>query len=154
IERDVAVPMRDGAVLRADVHRPGGEGPFPVLVMRTPYGKPQDVDPALIRAGFIVVTQDARGRYASAGQFESFIRDETHDGCDGYDTVQWSAKLPGSSGKVGLSGTSYLAFLAWRAAGQQPPALAAMAAFSIPMRLTDLEGPGTIRPGRRIKWWQ
>ena len=28
-----------------------------------------------------------------------------------------------------------------------------MAAFSIPARYTDLEGPGTIRPGRRLHWW-
>ena len=39
IERDLAVPMRDGVVLRADVYRPEQGGPYPVLVMRTPYGK-------------------------------------------------------------------------------------------------------------------
>ncbi len=39
VEKDVAVPMRDGVILRADVLRPRGEGAFPVLVYRTPYGK-------------------------------------------------------------------------------------------------------------------
>ena len=39
VERDVAVPMRDGVVLRADIYRPAGDGKFPVLVFRTPYGK-------------------------------------------------------------------------------------------------------------------
>ncbi len=153
IERDVAVPMTDGTVLRANVFRPSSGGPFPVLVMRTPYGKPDKVDEWLVRAGYIVVTQDARGRYASDGRFESFVRAETHDGSDGYDTVQWAAKLPNSNGKVGLFGTSYPGFLAWRAAGKKPAALGAMAAFSIPASYLDLEGPGTIRPGRRLKWW-
>lgn len=153
IERDVAVPMADGTVLRANVFRPSAGGPFPVLVWRTPYGKQDKVDETLVRAGFIVVTQDARGRYASDGVFESFVRSETHDGSDGHDTVQWAAKLPNSTGKVGLFGTSYPGFLAWRAAGKKPAALGAMAAFSIPASYLDLEGSGTIRPGRRLKWW-
>src|SRR5689334_9737809 len=84
VDRDVAVPMRDGVVLRADVYRPDGDGPWPVLVERTPYGK-QGLHPeALVKAGYIVVCQDARGRYASDGNFESFYRDQTHDGEDGY----------------------------------------------------------------------
>lgn len=154
VQRDVAVPMRDGTLLRANVFRPAEGGPFPVLVMRTPYGKAANPNRRLIDAGFIVVTQDARGRFASDGQFESFNRFETHDAVDGFDTVEWAAQLPDSSGKVGLFGTSYPALLAWRAAGQNPPSLVAMAAFSIPAKYTDLEGPGTIRPGRRLKWWQ
>jgi predicted acyl esterase len=36
IENDIAVPMRDGVVLHADVLRPAGQGRFPVLVYRTP----------------------------------------------------------------------------------------------------------------------
>jgi uncharacterized protein len=153
-EQNVAVPMRDGTILRANVFRPSQGGPFPVLILRTPYGKPPKADEQLVQAGFIVVTQDARGRYASDGQYESFVRHETHDGTDGYDTVEWAAKLPNSTGKVGLFGTSYNAFLQWRAAAEKPPSLSAIAAFSIPARYTDLEGPGTIRPGRRLKWWQ
>src|SRR5581483_2899911 len=63
VESDVAVPMRDGTILRADVCRPDGPGPFPVLVLRTPYGRPKKFD-AYTKAGYIVVSQDARGRYA------------------------------------------------------------------------------------------
>src|SRR4051812_18918127 len=153
-EQNVAVPMRDGTILRANVFRPVEGGPFPVLLMRTPYGKPPKADERLVKAGFIVVTQDARGRYASDGQYESFVRGETHDGADGYDTVEWAARLPNSTGKVGMFGTSYNAFLQWKAAAARPPSLAAIAAFSIPASYIDLEGPGTIRPGRRLKWWQ
>lgn len=156
VEENVAVPMRDGTVLRADVYRPSGEladaGPFPVLVHRTPYKKGKKHAP-LTKHGFIVVSQDARGRYASDGEFESFNRAETHDGTDGYDTVEWAAKLSGSTGAVGMLGVSYDAFLQWRAAGTQPPSLKAFAAFSIPAKYTDLEMPGTVRPGRRWEWW-
>ena len=152
-ERDVAVPMRDGIVLRANVFRPDRGEPCPVLVMRTPYGKPGGGLDRYVKAGYIVVTQDARGRYASDGRWESFVRFETHDAEDGYDTVEWAARLPGSNGKVGTFGASYNAFLQWRLAPLRPPSLAARAAFSIPARYTDLEGPGTIRPGRRLNWW-
>src|SRR5262245_38513128 len=153
VERDVEARMRDGVVLRADVYRPAEGGPWPVLVERTPYGK-QGLHPeALVKAGYIVVCQDARGRYASDGKFESFYRDQTHDGEDGYDTVEWAAKLPGSTGKVGTFGPSYNGFLQWRLAALRPPSLVAMAAQTIPARLTDLEGPGTIRPGRRLVWF-
>jgi putative CocE/NonD family hydrolase len=121
--------------------------------MRTPYGKPAKVDERYIQAGYIVVTQDARGRYASEGSPESFVRFATHDAEDGYDTVQWAAQIAGANGRVGTFGASYNAFLQWRLAALRPPALAAMAAFSIPARYPDLEGPGTIRPGRRLNWW-
>lgn len=152
-ETNVAVPMRDGVVLRADVHRPDRGGPYPVLVMRTPYSKQGRRYDRFVQAGYIVVAQDVRGRYESDGQWESFVRPETHDAQDGYDTVEWAAKLPGSNGKVGTFGASYNAFLQWRLAPLRPPSLVAMAAFSIPARYTDLEGPGTIRPGRRLNWW-
>lgn len=152
-ERDVAVPMRDGVILRANVFRPDRGGPHPALVMRTPYGKPAGRMDRFVKAGYIVVTQDARGRYASDGQWESFLRFETHDAEDGFDTVQWAAELSGCDGKVGTFGASYNAFLQWRLAALRPSALRAMAAFSIPARYNDLEGPGTIRPGRRMHWW-
>jgi putative CocE/NonD family hydrolase len=153
IEKNVAVPMRDGVVLHANVFRPEGEGPWPVLVLRTPYGKDAQKGEPYASAGYIVVTQDARGRYASDGRWESFYRFDTHDAEDGYDTVEWAAKLPESNGRVGTFGVSYNAFLQWRLAPLRPPSLVCMCARSIPARLTQLEGPGTIRPGRRLNWF-
>lgn len=153
-ERNVPLTVRDGTVLRADVYRPNGPGPFPVLVMRTPYGKDGGGPvAAYVDAGYIVVKQDARGRYASEGQYESQYKQGTHDGDDGYDTVEWAARLPGANGIVGTFGISYNALLQWRLAPLRPPSLRAMAASSIPPRLTSLEGPGTIRPGRRLDWY-
>ena len=150
-QRDMPVPMRDGVILRANVTQPATGGPYPVLVNRTPYGK--GVATAFAKAGYIAVNQDVRGRYASDGVWESFLRFETHDAEDGYDTVEWAAKLPNSNGRVGVWGSSYGSFYAWKAASARPPSLAAIAGFSIPARYIDLEGPGTIRPGRRLNWW-
>ena len=76
VERNVAVPMRDGVVLRADVFRPDHGGPYPVLVMRTPYGKQGHKFDRYVKAGYIIVCQDARGRFQSDGQWESFVRFE------------------------------------------------------------------------------
>ncbi len=152
VEQEVAVPMRDGVVLRANVYRPDAPGLYPVLVSRTPYGKGA-APKGYVEAGYIVVTQDARGRYASEGKWESFYRFDTHDAEDGYDTVEWAARLPGSNGKVGTFGVSYPAFLQWRLAPLRPPSLVAMAARSIPSTIHQLEGPGTIRPGRRLNWF-
>ncbi len=139
--------MRDGVILRADVHRPDHGGPYPVLVQRTPYGKDAIFDP-LVKAGYVVVSQDARGRYESEGKWESLRRFKTHDAEDGYDTVEWAAKLPGSTGKVGTFGTSYPAFLQWRLAPLRPPSLVAMSACSSPARLEEEIGEGTLRPRR------
>lgn len=153
VQKNVPVPMRDGVVLRANVYRPDGAGPWPVLVLRTPYGKDGQKGEPYAGAGYLVVTQDARGRYASDGKWESFYRFDTRDAQDGFDTVEWAAKLPGSNGKVGTFGVSYNAFLQWRLAALRPPSLVCMCARSIPSSLLALEGPGTIRPGRRLNWF-
>ena len=80
--------MRDGVVLRADVWRPQGSGPFPVLLYRTPYGKSAAQSDyttfgKAVARGYAVVMQDVRGRFASDGEFEPY----RHEGLDGYDTI-------------------------------------------------------------------
>jgi hypothetical protein len=135
VSRDVAVPMRDGVVLRADVWRPHtGEGPFPVLVYRTPYGKHAG-DHALVRRaaarGYVVVVQDVRGRHASDGEFDPY----RNEGRDGYDTIEWAAAQAWSNGRVGSFGLSYPGAVQWLAAVESPPHLLAMApamTFSTP----------------------
>ena len=75
VESNLAVPMRDGVTLYADVYRPEGPGPFPVLLQRTPYDKTTPgsmlgLDPLkAAKHGSAVVIQDTRGRYASEGEF-------------------------------------------------------------------------------------
>ena len=128
VETNLPAEMRDGVVLYADVYRPDGPGPFPVLLQRTPYdksapGSMTNLDPLkAARAGYAVVIQDTRGRYTSQGEFYAF-RDEINDG---YDTVEWAAAQPWSSGKVGMYGASYVGATQWLAALSQPPHLSAI----------------------------
>ncbi len=131
VEFDVPATMRDGTVLRANVYRPDGDGPHPVLLNRTPYGKDLHgagavLDPVLAaRRGYIVVIQDARGRFASDGEWRPFV----HEADDGTDTIAWAAALPGGSGRVGMFGASYHGFTQWVAALGRPAGLAALAPF-------------------------
>jgi len=151
IERNVPVPMRDGSVLRADIHRPDRGGPYPVLVQRTPYGKDGDFS-RFVKAGYIVVSQDIRGRYASEGEFESLLRPKTHDGEDGYDTVEWAAKLHGSTGRVGTFGLSYAGLTQWRLAPMRPSSLVAMSANGVAAQHTYYRGNGAMLPGELRLW--
>ncbi|MGH9815977.1 MAG: CocE/NonD family hydrolase [Candidatus Acidiferrales bacterium] len=123
----VAVAMRDGVVLRAEVWRPAGEGKFPTLVYRTPYGAKRAADgysifEKAVERGYAVVIQDVRGRYASDGEFLPYQQ----EGRDGYDTIEWAARQPWSDGNVGTFGLSYPGAVQWLAAMEHPPHLRAM----------------------------
>ena len=122
VERNVAMKTRDGVTLRADIYRPAGDGPFSVLLQRTPYNKDgfADFGHRAVARGFMVVVQDVRGRYTSEGEWYPF----KHEIDDGYDTVEWAAALPHSNGKVGMFGGSYVGATQMLAAIGHPPHLA------------------------------
>jgi uncharacterized protein len=127
VEKDVAVPMRDGVTLRADVLRPKGSGPFPVLLYRTPYGKEEALKEYTtfnhaVERGYAIVVQDVRGRYASSGEFLAYQQ----EGHDGSDSIEWAARQPWSNGAVGTFGLSYPGAVQWLAAVENPPHLKAM----------------------------
>ncbi|MEZ5283661.1 MAG: CocE/NonD family hydrolase [Vicinamibacterales bacterium] len=137
LEKNVEARMRDGVVLRADVYRPSAPGQYPVLLQRTPYSK-NDEDAAarfgrIAAHGYIVVVQDTRGRYTSDG-----VAVPHDEAADGYDSVQWAAALPGSNGRVGMFGGSYLATTQLEAATLQPPALVALFPASSYARRHDM----------------
>jgi putative CocE/NonD family hydrolase len=121
-EHNVAIKMRDGITLRADIYRPKVDGQFPVLLQRTPYDKNGGVNFGLRAAarGYVVIIQDVRGRYASEGEWYTFKNEPN----DGYDTVEWTATLPYSNGKVGMFGGSYVGATQMLAAITHPPHLA------------------------------
>ena len=125
-EHDVAVKMRDGTILYADIYRPTASGRFPVLLSRTPYVKDggwyADFANKAVQRGYCVVIQNTRGRYKSGGEFYPF-RDESSDG---YDTVEWAAEQPWSNGKVGMFAMSYIGVTQWLAAAANPPHLVAI----------------------------
>jgi uncharacterized protein len=124
VQNGAAMKTRDGVTLYADVYRPRTEGTFPVILMRTPYDKSVSwaVGPAyeLATHGYVVVVQDVRGRYTSEGEWYPF----RHESADGYDAVEWAAALPGSNGKVGMMGGSYVGATQMLAAIAHPPHLA------------------------------
>jgi uncharacterized protein len=121
-EHNAAATMRDGTVLRADLYRPAEGGPFPALLVRTPYGEPMartaPVLPA-IEAGFAVVLQHCRGTGASDGDFTAFESEAD----DGVDTIDWCAAQDWCDGRVGMWGGSYLGMVQFAAAAHAPAAL-------------------------------
>jgi uncharacterized protein len=120
IEQAMA-PMRDGVRLASTVWRPKGDGPFPVILIRTPYKKEMlELNAKFYaRRGYAVAVQDCRGRFGSEGTWEPFV----HERKDGYDAVEWVAKQPWSNGKVGMIGGSYVGWVQWWAAVERPPHL-------------------------------
>ncbi|MBV8051350.1 MAG: CocE/NonD family hydrolase [Acidobacteriaceae bacterium] len=144
LDRDVAIPMRDGVRLRADILRPAVAGRFPVLVYRTPYGKEFALREyttfrKAVERNYVVVVQDVRGRYASDGEFTPY----QHEGRDGYDTIEWAATQPWSTGDIGTFGLSYPGAVQWLAAVESPPHLKAMVpamTFSTPQNFFYAHG--------------
>ena len=150
-ERDVAVTLRDGVVIYTDIFRPVGGTNLPAIIVWSPYGKEGGLDnlddfpsrggvarsavselqkfggpdPAYwCSHGYAVVNPDARGAYSSNGDIHFF---GTQEGRDGYDVIEWVAAQEWSSGKVGMSGNSWLAIAQWFIAAEKPPHLAAIA---------------------------
>ena len=152
-EENVEIPMRDGVVLRANIFRPDATGPHPAILERTPYGKAAGGMERFVRAGYVVVAQDSRGRYASDGEYVPFSVENTGDAEDGYDTVEWLARQPFCNAKVGTMGSSYNGWMQWELARLRPPHLVAMCACTIPLEITEVDWLGGFKPGRRIKWW-
>ena len=123
---DLPVPMRDGVRLSADVYLPGdGDGPWPVLLARTPYDNNLLMEIGFFWAqhGYVYVAQDVRGRYDSEGEFVPW----DHETDDGYDTLEWIGQQPWCDGNVGMTGGSYVGQVQWQAAFTQHPLLKAIA---------------------------
>ena len=135
----VSMMTRDGVRLDADVYRPSGEGPYPVLFQRQAYGRRIActicyAHPLWYAArGYIVVVQDIRGR----GTSEGFFRVGEHDVADGAESVEWAARLPGTNGKVGMYGFSYQGYTQFMAALGDSPSLKALAPAMFPWRVRD-----------------
>ncbi|UCC40862.1 MAG: CocE/NonD family hydrolase [Candidatus Aminicenantes bacterium] len=132
MELGVMIPMRDGVKLSSDFYFPDAEGKFPTILIRTPYNNSSSrydrYGKFYAGRGYVVVTQDCRGRYDSEGEWYPFVGDEY----DGYDTIEWIAKQPWSSGKVGMTGVSYVGFVQWMAATERPPHLTCIFTYGSP----------------------
>lgn len=150
-EKDTPVQLRDGTTIRVDIFRPMGAETVPAIVAWSPYGKAQGTsasvvgvfglvgldnsavsglekfegpDPAYWCArGYAIVNPDIRGVVDSEGDSVLWDRQE---GRDCFDLIEWLAEQDWCSGKIGMSGTSYLAVSQWFTAAEQPPHLAAI----------------------------
>jgi putative CocE/NonD family hydrolase len=137
IERNVRIPVRDGARLAADLVRPDEEGRFPAVIEYLPYRKDDntaaagDVHHYLAERGFVGVRLDVRGTGGSDGvNTDEYVPQEQEDGCD---AVEWVARQPWCNGRVGMFGSSYGGFTALQVAMHRPPSLKAI----VPLYATD-----------------
>lgn len=147
------VPVRDGTILCLDLLRPDADGPFPVVLIRTPYDKvvirestpgareglPYDHEflHGLVRRGYIVAIQDVRGRFNSDGVWHLYV----HEQADGYDTIEWIVDQPWCDGNVGMVGRSYVGFTQWAAAVTRPRGLRAIVPIGAQPDLFDAGSP-------------
>lgn len=126
VRRDLHVPMRDGVALRADVYLPSSGGPYPTLLLRSPYGRGwQFAVPFVLpyaQRGYAVVLQSARGTFGSGGEFTPVVNEEH----DGQDTVAWLRDQPWFDGRLATLGPSYMGYVQWALALDPPPELRAM----------------------------
>jgi putative CocE/NonD family hydrolase len=122
------IAMRDGVRLYTEIHFPTSPGPWPLVLLRTPYPDPtfpwssRPIAP-MLDGGYAVAVQACRGTWKSEGRFR-FLHNE---GNDGFDTIEWLAAQPWCSGKIGMIGSSYSGTAQWLAAMQNPPHLTCIA---------------------------
>jgi len=148
VHSGVAVAMRDGVKLTADIYQPEAEGKFPVLLERTPYNRAGGAGSAAAMAahGYVVVIQDTRGRFDSQGEFYPF----RYESQDGYDTVEWAAGLPYANGKVGMFGGSYVGATQMLAALSSPPHLVAIQPY---VTASEYYDGWTYQNGALMQWF-
>src|SRR5882762_8729122 len=143
VEKDIEIPMRDGARLKADVFRPKSTGRFPAVINLGSYQKdklwipPPDLEEApnpymnweavnplwWVPRGYVAVRVDGRGSGKSPGRTDPWSPSESRDF---FDAIEWAARQAWSSGRVGTNGISYYAMTQWLVAGLRPPSLKAM----------------------------
>ena len=155
VQRDVRVPMRDGIQLATDLYIPvknGQRQKLPAVLLRTPYNKSSwgvNVVRWFAERGYVSVTQDCRGRGKSDGKFFPFVQEPN----DGADTIAWLANHPLCNGKVAMYGPSYMAWVQFEAATQNPPALATMIPMQGPINAYhySIRGGGAVYVGL-LRW--
>ncbi|MGD0629668.1 MAG: CocE/NonD family hydrolase, partial [Terracidiphilus sp.] len=129
LERGVKCLLKDGTALVSDHYYPAGNGPWPTLLMRQPYGR--DIASTVVyahpvwfaRHGYHVAIQDVRGRGGSDGAFYPF----RHEGRDGAETIAWLRMHPACNGRIGMYGFSYQGATQLLAAAEQPQGLQCIA---------------------------
>lgn len=134
-ELNAWVAMTDGERLLTDIYLPEGDGPFPVILSRVPYGTKTDyifqpqVGAFFTSHGYAYVSQNVRGRFGSEGEFTAYAKGQEIQ--DGYDAVDWIVDQPWSNGNVGVMGESYYGYTTLMAAVSGHPAIKAISPANI-----------------------
>jgi len=120
-KQTVKVPMRDGVLLTTELWFPEGEGPWPVILIRTPYGRHNKAGYGkfFTKHGYVTAIQEVRGTGSSDGEFYLWMNEKE----DGYDAVEWLAEQEWCAGKAGMVGGSYDGYAQLAAAAARPPHL-------------------------------
>jgi hypothetical protein len=135
LNKNVAIPMRDGVKLYADIYKPKAEGKFPVILTRLPYGKDEFycempvIGKYWAKKGYVFVAQDVRGKWNSQGKWDPCYSTKgvENEANDGYDTLDWIAKQPWCNGNIGMFGVSYYGSTQWAVAPLNHPNLKCIA---------------------------
>lgn len=154
VEKHLMIPVRDGARLSAYLYVPPGDGPWPVLYQQR-YAdiRGESTRQAMARlaaAGYVVAVENFRGTHLSEGMWVGYRALGWGALQDGYDTVEWLATQPWSTGKVGTFGSSQGGFAQNFLAVTQPPHLVCQYMIDTGLSLFH-EGyriGGTTRPQR------
>jgi hypothetical protein len=132
---DVRVEMRDGINLLTDIYLPAGDGPFPVILSRVPYGTQSDYifqssyGHYFTEQGYVYVSQNVRGRFGSEGEFATYVNGQEIP--DAYDTIDWIIDQEWSDGNVGVMGESYYGYTTLMAAVSGHTAIKAISPATI-----------------------
>jgi uncharacterized protein len=133
VSKEVLVTMDDGVKIATTVAFPSADGktplagPFPVVLATTPYSRNGvcgcTAPDFFATRGMIGAVADVRGTGGSGGTLEGnyFSPREARDGAE---LVEYFGTQPYSTGKVGMTGGSYVGITQYLAAEQQPPHLA------------------------------
>lgn len=130
----------DGLQLQQDVYLPTGSGPFPVVLIRTPYGRYQYKGDGHFFAsnGYATVIQDVRGKFDSEGHFTPFL----HETEDGLATLDWIAQQDWCDGQIGIYGISYSGFCGLTLSNKKHPNLKSVVNFSGWIKPATMAAPG------------
>ncbi|WP_059008182.1 CocE/NonD family hydrolase [Streptomyces specialis] len=141
--------------LATDVELPDGDGPFPAVLVRTPYDRRNHRAElrGWARRGFASVAQDVRGRHASAGEWRPYA----HETDDGAATARWLRRQPWSDGRLVAAGASYAGHCALALALEAPedarPDAVIAAVPALDTAETAREPSGVERLSARAGWW-
>lgn len=146
------VPMQDGTKLATDVYKPTGDGPFPVILMRTPYER--NGAEGFVGQGYAVVIQSTRGRYKSEGISKIFVDDGWNANQDGAQCLAWLKSQKWCNGKIGMFGASANAITQYMLIGSQTKDLAAICAIMAPTSFYNqcVYQNGAVREEQVINW--